>query len=90
MRAKKGFDGVPVALVLTFVVLVIAATIGAKIISAVKTTMLDGGVATNESNVAGKGLDAFANYGALLPVVGTVLAAMLVIGLVLGIGAMRQ
>ena len=91
MRAKKGFDGVPVALVLTFVVLIIAATIGAKIISAVKTTMLtDGTVATNESNVAGKGLDAFANYAALLPVVGTVLAAMLVIGLVLGIGAMRR
>jgi NADH:ubiquinone oxidoreductase subunit 6 (subunit J) len=87
MRAKKGFDGVPVALVLTFVVLVIAATIGAKVVSAVKGTM-DAGTA--ESNVSIKGLEAFTNYSALLPVVGTVLAAMLVIGLVLGIGAMRR
>jgi NADH:ubiquinone oxidoreductase subunit 6 (subunit J) len=87
MRNKKGFDGVPVALVLTFVVLVIAATIGAKVVSAVKGTM-DAG--TTEANISIKGLEAFTNYSALLPVVGTVLAAMLVIGLVLGIGAMRR
>lgn len=87
MQSRKAFDGVPVALVLTFVVLVIAATIGAKIVSAVKDTMTANSA---EANVSAKGLDAFTNYSALLPVVGTVLAAMLVIGLVLGIGAMRR
>jgi NADH:ubiquinone oxidoreductase subunit 6 (subunit J) len=86
MKTKRGFDGVPVALVLTFVVLIIAATIGAKVVGAIRDTMTTN---TTEYNVSNKGLDAFTNYSALLPVVGTVLAAMLVIGLVLGLGALR-
>ena len=91
MKNTKAFDGVPVALILTFVVLVLAVVIGANVVTQLQTSMKTGGtVATNESNIAGQGNAAFQNYAALLPVIGTVLAAMLVIGLVLGIGALRQ
>ena len=80
INSKKGFDGLPTALLISFVVLIVAAAIGALIVNNVQDTLTTG---TAARNVTTFGLQAFQNYGSLLPVVGIVMIAALVIGLLL-------
>jgi len=77
---KKGFE-MPTAAVIGFVVLAIVAAVGALVISNIKDTLTAGSAA---SNVTVKTLEGFTNYANLLPVVGIVLIASLILGLVIG------
>lgn len=61
------------------VVLLITAVVGALIIQNVQTTTTAGSGARNISDA---GLSLFNNFGSLLPILGTVLVAAIVIGVV--------
>lgn len=79
-ESKKGMAQQS-SLIVGFVVLAITAAIGALVISNIDSTFAAG---TAQRNTTTNTLTAFNNYSLLLPVVGTVLAAVLILGLVIG------
>ena len=68
-------------MIIGFVVLVITAAIVALVVANIQTSFATG---TAQYNTTSNGLLAFSNYAALLPVVGTVLVAVLILSLVIG------
>lgn len=81
MRDKKGVSAAATGAIIAFVVLIVSAVIGAAVTNNVRDTQTTNSFAYN---VATDGLTAFDNYSNLLPVVGIVLVAALIIGLLLG------
>ena len=78
MTSKKGFG---TAAVISFVVLVVVAVVGTLIVSNIRDAFnATGSSAQAAQNIADKGLSAFSNYAGLLPIVGIVLIATIVIG----------
>ena len=78
---KRGVSAAATAAIIAFVVLVVSAVIGAAVVNNVRDTQTSNSFSYN---VATDGLTAFDNYSNLLPVVGIVLVAALIIGLLLG------
>ncbi len=78
VTGKKGLLG-SANLIIGFVVLAIVAAVGALVIQNVQNTLTAG---TAAANVTRDTLTGFNNFASLLPVVGIVLAAALILGLI--------
>ena len=67
-------------LAVAFVVFVVTVSIGGSILAGVQSSQTAASVAYNAT---GKGLDGIANLAAQSPVIGTILAAVVIIGLLM-------
>ena len=74
-------------LVIGLVVLIITVAIGTAIVAGIAGTLEADSAAQNAANL---GIEAFANFSSLLPVVGLVGIAVVILGLVIGGFAMRK
>ena len=74
-------------LVIGLVVLIITVAIGTAIVAGIAGSLETGSAAQNAANL---GIEAFANFSSLLPVVGLVGIAVVILGLVIGGFAMRK
>jgi len=78
-------------LAISFVVFVVAISVGGGVLSGLQTSQLTtAGATTVASNATGQGLVGITNLSAQSGVIGTVLAAVVVIGLLMGAFMMRK
>ena len=97
-RKQKGISKL-VPLLLSFAVAVIVLGVGAQILGGIQNTQIRSDLLTNVTggnnytvggNITGKGLSGLSTIGDFLPTIATVIAAVVVIGLVLAIGLSRK